>query len=384
LVVSLTTTSAWAGPISQWNFDETEGTLAADRVGSRDGTLVGDAAFVPDGVSGNAVQMSRDGSGYIDFGNVLPLHNGDFSISIWIRMTEGDSSEQLILGRAGENTGGYFIRVNSYLESYGAAGKAWFFAGTGTQGPGPQPVSITSINDGQWHHIVVTYDASGETRLYVDGAFESSTASVDIPFADRPFQVGGYVSDFLGVTADYDGLVDELAIYNDLLSDSEVLALFEDTPGSTMTLNINPGLNDAWFDPATDGQGFFINVFDETGVIFLSWFTFDTERPPGSVDAVVGEPGHRWLTALGEFNGATATLDVTNTTGGLFDRGEPRPVNDNDYGTITLSFEDCATGLVEYDLPGPGVSGSIPIQRVVQDNVALCEALSGNKTSTTR
>jgi hypothetical protein len=60
----------------------------------------------------------------------------------------------------------------------------------------------------------------------------------------------------------------------------------------------------------------------------------------------------------------------------LFDRGLPEPVNDNNYGTIMLSFEGCAAGLVEYDLPGPGVSGSVPIQRVVEDNVSLCELLT--------
>jgi hypothetical protein len=140
---------------------------------------------------------------------------------------------------------------------------------------------------------------------------------------------------------------------------------------------MNPGLNDAWFNVDTSGQGFFINVFADTGVVFLAWFTYDTERPPPDLEAVLGEPGHRWLTALGSIEGAEATLEVTNTTGGLFDRGEPAPVNENDYGTIRLRFEDCATGLVEYDLTEPGVSGSIPIQRVVQDNVSLCETISG-------
>jgi hypothetical protein len=141
---------------------------------------------------------------------------------------------------------------------------------------------------------------------------------------------------------------------------------------------MNPGLNDAWFNAETSGQGFFINVFADTGVVFLAWFTYDTERPPPNVEAVLAEPGHRWLTAQGRIEGAEATLEVTNTTGGLFDQGEPAPVNDNDYGTIRLRFEDCATGFVEYDLTEPGVSGSIAIQRVVQDNVALCETLSGS------
>lgn len=45
--------------------------------------------------------------------------------------------------------------------------------------------------------------------------------------------------------------------------------------------NINAGFNDAWFNPATKGQGFLITVFPEIKQIFLAWFTFDTERPPG-------------------------------------------------------------------------------------------------------
>ena len=57
---------------------------------------------------------------------------------------------------------------------------------------------------------------------------------------------------------------------------------------------INPGLNDAWYDPATIGQGFLISVFPEIKQVFLAWFTFDTERPPEDVTALLGEPGHRW------------------------------------------------------------------------------------------
>jgi hypothetical protein len=32
---------------------------------------------------------------------------------------------------------------------------------------------------------------------------------------------------------------------------------------------------------------------------------------------------------------------------------------------------------VTYDITEPAVSGVIPIQRIVEDNVALCEALGG-------
>lgn len=137
---------------------------------------------------------------------------------------------------------------------------------------------------------------------------------------------------------------------------------------------LNPGFNDAWYDPATSGQGFFIIVFPKTGVVFLAWFTYDRDRPPESVDAILGDPGHRWMTAIGPIDGPGATLEVTNTSGGVFDSEQPRPTNEP-YGTIALSFEDCSRGRIEYDLPAAGVSGSVPIQRVVQDNVALCELL---------
>ncbi|MEE4175118.1 MAG: peptidylprolyl isomerase [Xanthomonadales bacterium] len=170
--------------------------------------------------------------------------------------------------------------------------------------------------------------------------------------------------------------------------------LYEYTPGepvrnenfvlATVTENsdfvINSGLNDAWFNPATAGQGFFFNVFPDQGLFFLSWFTFDTERPPGDVTAILGEPGHRWITAQGSFSGNVATLDATLTSGGVFDAALPAVENDA-YGTVTVTFEGCNAASVAYDFPVPGVSGTVPVRRVVADNVALCEALQEDSAS---
>jgi len=33
----------------------------------------------------------------------------------------------------------------------------------------------------------------------------------------------------------------------------------------------------------------------------MAWFTHDTERPDTGVEAILGEPGHRWLTAQGPY-----------------------------------------------------------------------------------
>lgn len=138
---------------------------------------------------------------------------------------------------------------------------------------------------------------------------------------------------------------------------------------------INAGLNDAWYDPATDGQGFFVVVFPELNKLFISWFTYDVERPPQDVTAILGEPGHRWLTAIGDISGNMAVMDVDIASGGVFDSGQPAPVHQPD-GTITIQFSDCTHGEVTYDITSVGLSGVIPVQRIVNDNVALCEALS--------
>lgn len=136
---------------------------------------------------------------------------------------------------------------------------------------------------------------------------------------------------------------------------------------------INRAISDAWFDPVTDGQGFFIIVWEGIDFVFLSWFTYETERPPEDVSAIFGEPGHRWITAQGPFTGDTATLEVFVSSGGTFDSPTPEVVNAQD-GTITIRWIDCSSGILTYNIPSAGLVGEIPIQRIVPDNVAACEA----------
>jgi len=156
-----------------------------------------------------------------------------------------------------------------------------------------------------------------------------------------------------------------------------------DSSSSTVTVEaplpglvlINAGMTDAWLDPATTGQGFFIIVWEGIKFIFLSWFTFDTERPPDDVTAIFGGPGQRWVTAQGPYDGDTATLDVFLSTEGVFDSEEPETVTDPEpYGTITIQWTSCTAGILTYNIPSLGLMGEIPISRIVDTNVALCEA----------
>jgi hypothetical protein len=157
-----------------------------------------------------------------------------------------------------------------------------------------------------------------------------------------------------------------------VLDQSEVDAILGKS--TTGVFEINPGLNDAWYYPETTGQGFFITVFPNLELISLAWFTYDTERPAEDVEAFLGDAGHRWLTAVGPYSGDEAQLEITITTGGVFDSAEPEPDNAPG-GTIQLYFDGCNNGTVNYDIPSINRTGTIPIERVAADNVALCEAL---------
>jgi hypothetical protein len=140
---------------------------------------------------------------------------------------------------------------------------------------------------------------------------------------------------------------------------------------------INSGLNDAWFNPATPGQGILIAVFPDIMQMFVAWFTYDTQRPPGDVTAILGGPGQRWLTAQGPIVGDTANLTLFLTEGGVFDAATPPATTDPaGDGTMTVEFASCSEGLVTYEIDSLDLSGEIPIERIALDNIALCEMLA--------
>jgi len=152
------------------------------------------------------------------------------------------------------------------------------------------------------------------------------------------------------------------------------------TVEASAAFTINAGLNDAWYNPLTDGQGFFVTVFPDIKIVFLAWFTFDTELPPIDATANFGYAGHRWLTAIGSYVDNEVVMNISITTDGIFNNGAEVQNTDppGSDGTIILTFEDCSSGTVEYDMPSIGRQGIVPIQRIANDNEALCVALNTN------
>lgn len=142
---------------------------------------------------------------------------------------------------------------------------------------------------------------------------------------------------------------------------------------ASFNVTLSPGFNGSWFYPVTSGQGYFLDVF--TTSVFMSWFTYDTTQPGMAVSAVVGDPNHRWLTMQGPITGNSSDMTIFVTFGGLFDDEE-----DTDtiaVGLATLTFFNCEEGVLQYAIDtAPTQSGSVPIRRISNANVDLCEVLS--------
>jgi len=152
-----------------------------------------------------------------------------------------------------------------------------------------------------------------------------------------------------------------------------VACVFEANCG---TFRINQGLNDAWVSEDAPFQGFFFTVYEQTGIVFLSWFTFDSVPPDDGVSAVFGAADQRWVTGAGAYSADSVTINVELTSGGIFNGAIPLAGQQAAYGTITVVFINCNEASLTYGFPSPGLSGEMTLKRVLPDNVSLCETLA--------
>jgi N-acetylneuraminic acid mutarotase len=136
---------------------------------------------------------------------------------------------------------------------------------------------------------------------------------------------------------------------------------------------INSELNDAWVSDGAPYQGLFITVFESTGLVFVSWFTFDSDGPSPNT-ATFGSSDQRWVTGAGAINGDTVAISAELTSGGIFNGADPVAMQQPGYGTITIVFKGCNEATFNYDFPSASQSGQMNIRRVLTDNVGECEA----------
>ncbi|MDZ4811491.1 MAG: S8 family peptidase [Pseudomonadota bacterium] len=122
---------------------------------------------------------------------------------------------------------------------------------------------------------------------------------------------------------------------------------------------INQGLTGAWFDEATSGQGFAVEVNPVNGLIYSGWYTYSE----------TGDGQQRWYTLFGEYTPGdrSKTLRILRNTGGAFDT--PPITTAVDVGTATITFQSCSRATLNYQFTSANAnrSGEIVMTRLSPD-----------------
>ena len=133
-----------------------------------------------------------------------------------------------------------------------------------------------------------------------------------------------------------------------------------------------PYMSGSWYDKLSDGSGAYLDVLPDINAVSMAWFTWDNVAPTPDPNPDVADPGTRWLTALGFFDGSNPVVEMTvyGSTGGIFNTGAP--VTSPPVGTMTLEmFNFCDGGEFRFNLDS-GLSGTAKMQRVVDSNLVAC------------
>ncbi len=106
------------------------------------------------------------------------------------------------------------------LSLYSAGESVDFYTDTGSL----SQANDIFINDGEWHHIVVSMGT--DTRIYVDGKLDSGSIQSGKSSTSHSgnFEIGREV----GGGENFDGLIDHLYVYNRGLSADEALLLYRE------------------------------------------------------------------------------------------------------------------------------------------------------------
>ena len=159
-----------------------------------------------------------DGNAYIDFGDRLDVGLNDLSICAWFK-DNGTSSniERTIIAKSD-----YSSKDSRYAIIIQNGVIHVFF----DYGPNVNLIGSQIVSDNKWHFVSVTFDRDGEAKLYIDGILDNSgdiSESKDIDMqASWPLQIGQYS----GYGLNFLGYIDEVSMYNKVLSESEIHTLY--------------------------------------------------------------------------------------------------------------------------------------------------------------
>ena len=212
------------GLVAEWDFENNARDTSSH---GNNGSVCGDVTFV-DGKIGKGARFGGT-NGVIQVPNNPTLNfgsAGSFTISFWMKSTQsggGEGGYGLLVDHRRNNDGqyiGYSVEDNSG-QIIGIVRDRIHEA---------HVYSTTKVNDGQFHHVVLVFDRNAPiTKLYIDDKMEGSDISgVNNIDSDFDILIGGQAPPNTLVDY-YNGILDQLRIYDRVLSDHEIQSLFHES-----------------------------------------------------------------------------------------------------------------------------------------------------------
>ncbi|KAA9396490.1 hypothetical protein Har1130_17640 [Haloarcula sp. CBA1130] len=251
--------SSQPAPVARWAFAETGGTTVADSAGGNDGFVRGSPTLDTAGVFGTSgIACSSSAEDYVevpDTGTLTPL--AALSFGGWYR-TASEANEQTVLQKADARYGGTGYAVDVQTPN---SLRAHVGVESGQASVNPWGVST---HDGEWHHVLCTWDGEAFV-MYLDGeAVDRDTTQFGavVP-SDRSLYIGygdnGYASYYA-----MDGTIDDVRVYDVALTADQVVALVEGvtteeptpTPIETDTATATPIPNDEFGESGYGSHGY--------------------------------------------------------------------------------------------------------------------------------
>jgi len=265
------------GLISWWKFDEGMGNVALDSFGSNNG-IIYNATWV-DGKVEKALNFNGYNT-YVSCGMSDTLNlNVLFTIAAWIKPNKFLS----YMSWVARNYDQYRATMGGYANQWGLTwfdGSIWHDLWGG------------SLDIGQWNHVVIVVNGN-DFKFYKNGALDWSTTATNniASLSGREFRIGNQ----WGNGEYFDGIIDEVAIFNQALSASEVFQIYNQgisalsgtfTPGTVITKPVNYGIVPTKAVVSVVGNGITPYISRDNGTTWTqvtpdTEFTFTTE-PSGS------------------------------------------------------------------------------------------------------
>ncbi len=202
---------------------------ANDASGNGHDGVVNGATLTSDRFGSDNAAYSFDGvNDYIEVPSDSGFTMSEISISAWIWMDRDIGNEQArIVNRQNTSGGLEAWGLEIFGEDYAGSGpgnQLVLHANTGSEAA--NTVSTTSLDAGQWYHVVGTSDGQ-EIHLYINGVLDTTAP------APGPLDQSNSADVVMGKTGTgpqhyFPGIIDDLRIYNRALSETEVVALCQE------------------------------------------------------------------------------------------------------------------------------------------------------------